>query len=113
MSDISRVSGASIGNVGADLQAEKIYKTNKTTGDSSIKATTQDGDKVMFSQEALNAAQNSQEIARLTQLAKALPDQTDEARISDIASKVERGDYLTPDVAQNTAKKILESMEEI
>jgi len=114
MNDISRVSSTSINKIGADLQADKIYKTNKKTGDSSIRATTQDGDKVMFSQEALNAAQNSQEVARLAKLAIELPDnQTDEARLSEISAKVEKGEYFTPDMAQQTAKKMLESLEEI
>ncbi len=113
MNDISRISGAPLGNVGSDLQAEKVYKTNKKSGDSSIKATTQDGDKVMFSQEALNAAQNSQDVSKLTELAKTMSEGVDEARISEISAKVESGEYLTPDMARKTAQKMLESMEEI
>lgn len=112
MNDINSIAGTSLGNVGTDLQADKIYKTNKKTGDSSIKATTQDGDKVMFSQEALKAAQISQEVAKLTELVKAMPENVDEARITEISTKVKSGEYVTPDMARMTAKKMLEAMED-
>jgi anti-sigma28 factor (negative regulator of flagellin synthesis) len=113
MNNINRVVDERVTNLNAQRKAENIKGKEKkprvveSASDTRIKQ-----DVVSISSQGMAAAGKAAEVNRYSEIIKTLPD-VDQAKINEVSKKVKDGAYFTKEVADLTAKRIIEAMQQL
>ena len=111
MNNINRVVGDRVLNLNTEHKAENIKSKEKRTR---VSPAVSEGrvkqDVVSISSQGMAAAGKAADVNRYTEIIKTLPD-VDQAKIDEVSKKVKDGVYFTKEVADLTAKRIMEAMQ--
>ena len=112
MNNINRVVGDRVSNLDNERRAENIKgKEKRLNASQSASAVRAKQDVVSISSQGMAAAGKAADVNRYSEIIKKLPDM-DQAKINEVSKKVKDGAYFTKEVADVTAQRILEAMQQ-
>ena len=112
MDNIYSVSGDKVPNLNTERKTETIKSKEKRSGVAqSAVGVSAKQDVVSISAQGMVAAGKAADIKKYSEMIKALPD-VDQAKIDEVSRKIKDGTYFTREVADLTAKRIVEAVEQ-